>query len=75
MYLQVRNTGRKEDKEMTFRTYFNSIAKRTIKDIIRTEDLNATITVKDNAVGDTIIEVAGPKEDIRVLADIFQMVR
>lgn len=42
--------------------------------IIETEDLNLSWSTHENALGDTVIEVYGSKEEVRIFKEIFAMV-
>jgi len=59
---------------MLFTTYFTSATELLAKAIIETEDLNLEVREFDNALGDTMLEVKGSKEEIRIFIEIFRMV-
>ena len=59
---------------MTFRTEFTSAREMLAKAIIETEDLDLECKEVDNALGDTMLEVIGSKEEIRIFKEIYTMV-
>lgn len=59
---------------MTFRTYFNSKSAKLVDSIIKTEDLHVSWETVVDALGDTMIEARGAKDDVQILRDIFTMV-
>lgn len=59
---------------MTFRTYANSRSIKMINDIVKAEDLNVKISIKENAIGDTMIIVNGDKEEVEILREVYNMV-
>lgn len=59
---------------MLFTTYFTSATELLAKAIIEAEDLDLKIREFDNALGDTMLEVKGSKEDVRSFIEIFRMV-
>lgn len=61
-------------KQSIFRTEVSSKAIKTIKAIIKSEDLNVEISIKDNALGDTMIEAKGSSNEIRILRSVYNMV-
>lgn len=58
---------------MTFRTHFTSTRELLAKAIIETEDLDLECKEVDNALGDTMLEVSGSKEEVRIFKEIFEM--
>jgi len=60
---------------MTFRTYYNSKTIVNTERIIDAEELNLKVTIKDDALGDTIIEVKGDKEEVKIFKQIFEMIK
>lgn len=59
---------------MIFTTYFTSARELLVKAIIDTEDLDLETREFENALGDTMLEVSGSKEDIRIFMEVFRMV-
>ena len=59
---------------MVFRTYYNSRSISIIKKIVKAEDLDVAIRIFDDAIGDTIIEANGSKEEIAILKDVFKII-
>ena len=59
---------------MKFSTCFSSKSIDLVSAIISKEDLDVILTVGVNALGDTVIEAEGSKEDISILKEIYQMV-
>lgn len=59
---------------MLFTTYFTSATELLAKAIIENEDLDLEVREFDNALGDTMLEVKGSKEDVRIFIEIFRMV-
>lgn len=59
---------------MTFRTYFTSASEMLARAIIETEDLDLECKEVDDALGDTMLEVNGSKEEVRIFKEIFTMV-
>lgn len=59
---------------MIFTTYFTSTRELLVKAIIDTEDLDLETREFENALGDTMLEVSGSKEDIRIFMEVFRMV-
>lgn len=59
---------------MKFRTYYNSKSAYLVDTIIRVEDLGVTWKVEVDALGDSVIVAAGPREDIQTLQSIFDTV-
>ena len=51
---------------MIFRTYFTSTTKMLAKAIIESEDLSLVCKETENALGDTILEVSGSKEEVKI---------
>lgn len=62
-------------KKSIFKTEYSSKAIETIKKIIETEDLPLNIKIGGNALGDTMIFVPGYTEDIKILRDVYEMVK
>lgn len=60
---------------MKFNTYYTSRAKKLIDQIKRNEELETiSYTIKNTALGDTVIAVSGDREDVKTLKEIFNMV-
>jgi hypothetical protein len=59
---------------MIFTTYFTSATELLAKAIIENEDLDLEVRDFENALGDTMLEVKGSKEDVRIFIQIFRMV-
>jgi len=59
---------------MTYTTYNNSKNAWLVNAIIETEDLDLCWSVFVNALGDSMIEVNGNKEDLRIFIDVYRMV-
>lgn len=59
---------------MLFATYFTSATELLAKAIIENEELDLEVREFDNALGDTMLEVKGSKEDVRIFIQIFRMV-
>lgn len=59
---------------MLFTTYFTSATELLAKAIIESEDLDLEVRDFENALGDTMLEVKGSKEDVRIFIEIFRMV-
>lgn len=59
---------------MTFRTEFTSAREMLAKAIIETEDLDLECKEVDNALGDTMLEVSGSKQEVRIFKEIYTMV-
>ena len=59
---------------MLFTTYFTSATELLAKAIIENEELDLEVREFDNALGDTMLEVKGSKEDVRIFIQIFRMV-
>jgi hypothetical protein len=59
---------------MTFTTHFTSVSEMLAKAIIETEDLDLECKEVDNALGDTILEFSGSKEEVRIFKEIYTMV-
>lgn len=59
---------------MIFTTYFTSTRELLAKAIIETESLDLETREFENALGDTMLEVSGSKEEIRIFMEIFRMV-
>lgn len=59
---------------MLFTTYFTSATELLAKAIIENEDLDLEVRDFENALGDTMLEVKGSKEDVRIFIQIFRMV-
>ena len=59
---------------MTFRTHFTSAREMLAEAIIETEDLDLERKEVDNALGDTMLEVIGSKQEVRIFIDIYRMV-
>ena len=59
---------------MLFTTYFTSATELLAKAIIENEDLDLEVRDFENALGDTMLEVKGSKEDVRIFIEIFRMV-
>lgn len=59
---------------MTFRTHFTSASEMLARAIIETEDLDLKCREVDDALGDTMLEVSGSKNEIRIFKEIFTMV-
>lgn len=60
---------------MLFTTYFTSATELLAKAIIENEDLDLEVRDFENALGDTMLEVKGSKEDVRIFIEIFRMVK
>lgn len=60
---------------MKFTVLCTGKSNKLIHDIIMTEDLSVTVERSVNALGDSIIEVIGSKEEIRTLSEIYRMVK
>lgn len=60
---------------MLFTTYFNSATELLAKAIIENEDLDLKVRDFENALGDTMLEVKGSKEEVRFFIEIFRMVK
>lgn len=59
---------------MIFTTYFTSARELLAKAIIENEELDLEVRDFENALGDTMLEVKGSKEDVRIFIQIFRMV-
>lgn len=59
---------------MTFRTEFTSAREMLAEAIIETEDLDLKCKEVDNALGDTMLEVSGSKQEVRIFKEIYTMV-
>lgn len=59
---------------MLFTTYFTSATELLAKAIIENEGLDLEVRDFENALGDTMLEVKGSKEDVRIFIQIFRMV-
>lgn len=59
---------------MLFTTYFTSATELLAKAIIESENLDLEVREFDNVLGDTMLEVNGSKEDVRIFVEIFRMV-
>lgn len=57
-----------------FIVLYNSKTEWLVNAIIKTEDLDLSWSTHENALGDTVIEVRGRKEEIRTFKEIFTMV-
>lgn len=55
--------------------YYSGRAIKLIKKIAKSEDLNLNIEIKENAIGDTVIEVSSTAEEMRVFKDVYKMVK
>lgn len=55
--------------------YYSNKAIRLIKDIIRTEDLDATVNFANDAYDNEIIEVVCDEEDYQTLRSIYYMIK
>lgn len=56
--------------------YMNGKAMDLITSIIENEDLRAIkICTENTALGDTVIIVKGDEEELKVLADVYNMVK
>lgn len=58
---------------MIFRTYYTSTTAMLTNAIIESEDLDLVWAKVVNALGDTMIEVSGSKEDVGIFKAIFTM--
>ena len=59
---------------MIFRIYYTSTTVMLVNAIIESEDLDLVWEKVNNALGDTMIEVIGSKEEIRIFKEIYEMV-
>jgi hypothetical protein len=59
---------------MLLTTYFTSATELLAKAIIENEELDLEVRDFENALGDTMLEVKGSKEDVRTFIQIFRMV-
>lgn len=59
---------------MIFKTYYNSKSAYLVHAIIETEDLDLCWAVVETALGDTVIEVSGSEENVRIFREIYEMV-
>jgi len=59
---------------MVFKTYYNSKSIYLVDAIIACEHLDVSRRVFDNALGDTMIEVVGSKEEMKIFKEIYAMV-
>ena len=59
---------------MTYTMYHNSKNAWLAHAIIETEDLDLSWAVFENALGDSMIEVSGSKEEVRMFIEIYRMV-
>ena len=57
-----------------FIVLYNSKIEWLVKAIIKTEDLDLSYAILGNALGDTVIEVRGRKEEIGIFKEIYTMV-
>jgi len=59
---------------MLFTTNFTGATELLAKAIIENEDLELEVRDFENALGDTMLEVKGSKEEVRIFIEIFRMV-
>lgn len=59
---------------MTFTTQYNSKSIYLVSAIVAVEQLEVSIAVTTNALGEDIINAFGSKEEIRILKEIYTMV-
>lgn len=59
---------------MIFGTYYNSKSAYLVSSIIKNEDLDLSWTIVETALGDTVIEVSGNEEDVRIFKETYEMV-
>ena len=62
-------------KKSTFCTEFSNKALKLVKSIIKTEALNLGLQIKENALGDTMIEVTGNTNEIIAIREVYNMVK
>lgn len=59
---------------MKYAVHNNSKNAWLVNAIIETEDLDLSWVAFVNALGDSMIEVSGNKEDLRIFIDVYRMV-
>lgn len=59
---------------MKFRTHYNSKSADLVATIIENEDLDVAVKKFVDALGDTVIEVVGCKEEVKIFKEIYAMV-
>lgn len=56
-----------------FKIALNSRSMKLVQSIIKAEDLEVSVTIQEDALGDTNIKVRGAGEEIDVLKSIYKM--
>lgn len=60
---------------MKITVLYSSRSEKLINDIIKTENLSVVVERSENAIGDSIINVKGEKEEVQTLLEIYKMVK
>lgn len=52
----------------------NSKTVEVVMSIVRSEDLDVSLSFETNAIGDTVIVASGSRDDVSLLCEIYDMV-